>query len=275
MIGRELSDFLHTREKRQAGGEVILEVRGLAREGVFEDISFKLHKGEILGFAGLVGARRTDTLQAVFGYPPPDRGEILVEGQPITIRRPHDAIQAGIAYLPEERKAQGLFLLMTVLENVTIPFIKRFQKRLMLNHRQETEEGDTLVKQLRVQTPSLGQQIRFLSGGNQQKVIVARWLGSGAKILVLDEPTRGIDVNAKAEIHSLITEMATQGESIVVISSELQELMAIADRIIVMREGHITGEVNPLEATQEDVLRLAMLSGNGNGNGQGSTTNDE
>ena len=263
MIGRELSDFLHERERRKQGCEVILEVRGLTREGLFEDISFRLHKGEILGFAGLVGARRTEALQSVFGYPPPDGGDVLIEGKPVTIRRPYDAIRAGIAYLPEERKAQGLFLVMSVLENVTIPFIKRFQKRFSISRREEATEGMRLSEQLSVQTPSLSQQIRYLSGGNQQKVIVARWLGSGSKILILDEPTRGIDVNAKAEIHSLVSDMAARGESIIMISSELQELMAMADRIIVMCEGRIVGDVNPQEATQEDVLRMAMWGTNG------------
>jgi ABC-type sugar transport system ATPase subunit len=264
MIGKRLDEFLNVREQRKKGGEVVLEARGLSRDGLFEDISFKLHKGEILGFAGLVGARRTETMQSVFGYPPADEGEIYVEGELVEIRRPHDAIQAGIAYLPEERKAQGLFLVMSVLNNVTIPFIKRFQKGLSIRRRDEKEEGKRLTEQLRVQTPSLSQQIRYLSGGNQQKVIVARWLGSGSKILILDEPTRGIDVNAKSEIHGLISDMAQQGESIILVSSELQELLAITDRIMVMREGRIVGEVDPQEVTQEDVLRLAMLSNNGN-----------
>jgi len=267
MVGRSLKEFLHEREQRKRGGEVVLEVRGLSREGLFDDISFQLHRGEILGFAGLVGARRTDALLSVFGYPPAEKGEILLNGSPVTIRTPFDAIHLGIGYVPEERKSQGLFLIMSVLHNITIPFLSRLQRRSIINQRAESAEGERLGQQLRVQTPSMSREVRYLSGGNQQKVIVARWLGSGARILILDEPTRGIDVNAKEEIHAMIADMAAQDKSIIMISSELPEVMAIADRVIVMHEGRIVGEVYPEEVAQEDVLRLAMWGRNNNSKG--------
>jgi len=262
MIGRSMREFLHERERRPVQDQVVLEVRGLSRAGLFENISFRLHRGEVLGFAGMVGARRTETLSCVFGYPPPDSGEILIDGQPVVINSPGDAIQLGIGYVPEERKALGLFLPMAVVHNISLPFLKRLQRLMVINRPAELAESQRLSQQLNVQTPSMWQRVKYLSGGNQQKVILARWLGSGARILILDEPTRGIDVNAKAEIHALIGQLAAQGESIIMISSELEELMAIADRIIVMRDGHIMGEVYPWEVTEEEVLRLAMLGGN-------------
>jgi ribose transport system ATP-binding protein len=265
MIGRSLGEFLHRREPGKDKGEVILEVRGLTRGGLFQDISFELHKGEVLGFAGLVGARRTEALSSVFGFPPADSGQVLIEGTPVRIKSPADAIRLGMGYVPEERKAQGLFLIMSVLQNISLPFLRRLQRFTVINRGDEKAESARLSEQLRVQTPSLSQRVRFLSGGNQQKVILARWLGSGSRILILDEPTRGIDVNAKAEIHALIADMVAQGEGIILISSELQELMAMADRIIVMREGQIVAEVHPSEVTEEQVLRLAMWGASGNG----------
>lgn len=259
MIGRSVKEFLHERERRKYHDDVVLEVRGLTRAGLFEDISFVLHRGEILGFAGLVGARRTETLSSLFGYPPPDSGTIFIDGVQVEIKSPEDAIRLGIGYVPEERKAQGLFLKMNVAHNITLPFIKRLQHLSVIDHSAEMDQSTRLSQQLRIQTPSMTQLVRYLSGGNQQKVVLARWLGSGSRILIMDEPTRGIDVNAKAEIHALIGELAAQGKSIILISSELEELMAIADRIIVMREGRVVGEVYPWEVTEEDVLRMAML----------------
>ncbi len=263
MIGRSLKEFLHVREERRRGDKPLLEIRNFSRAGLFENVSFTLYEREILGFAGLVGARRTETLSSVFGSPPPDSGQILLEGRPVTIKSPADATRLGLGYVPEERKRQGLFLIMSVLHNISMPFVKQFQGWLAINQTEENAAGAQLSQQLKIQTPSLAHQVQYLSGGNQQKVVLARWLGSGAKILILDEPTRGIDVNAKAEIHALIAELVNQGKSIILISSELQEIMAIATRIMVMREGHIVGEVYPEHVTEEEVLRLAMLGPNG------------
>jgi ABC-type sugar transport system ATPase subunit len=258
MIGRALRDYLHEREHAREATEVVLEGRELTREGLFEDVSFALHRGEILGFAGLVGARRTEVFASVFGFAPLDRGEMLFEGKPVKINRPADAIRLGIGYVPEERKRLGLFLVMSVLHNISLPFLDRVRRWILLRRNEERAEAARLSEQLRVQTPSLAQQVRYLSGGNQQKVILARWLGSGAQVLILDEPTRGIDVNAKVEIHALIGQLAAEHRSIILISSELQELLGIADRVIVMREGRVVGELDPKQSTEEDVLRMAM-----------------
>lgn len=259
MIGRPLSEFFSEHAARNVSREVILEVDGLTRKGYFHDISFKLHRGEILGFAGLVGARRTELMSSLYGFPKPDSGTITLEGKPVKIHSPSDAIQLGIGYVPEERKRHGIFPVLSVLKNTTIPFLKRFARLQVVNQRSEKNIASSLVQQLRVATPSLDKQIVYLSGGNQQKVILARWLGSGAKILILDEPTRGIDVNAKAEIHALITRLADEGKSIIVISSETQELISLVDRIIVMKEGSLVTEVDPKQVTEQEVIRFAML----------------
>jgi ribose transport system ATP-binding protein len=261
MIGRSLSEYLHQRKPMVATTKPVLEVRNLGRRRLFHDISFDLHQGEILGFAGLVGAGRTELLSSVFGAPPADTGQVRVNGQPVSIRQPADAIRAGLGFVPEERKRLGIFPELSVLTNTTLPFLRRLQRLTVVNRGVERKTGEQLVQRLHVQTPSLEQRIVKLSGGNQQKVIVSRWLGSDAAILILDEPTRGIDINAKAEIHALIAALAAEGKSIIVISSEIQELLAICDRVFVMRDGALVGEVNPATVTQEDVLRLAMFGG--------------
>jgi ABC-type sugar transport system ATPase subunit len=208
-----------------------------------------------------VGAGRTELLSSVFGAPPADSGQVRVNGQPVSIRQPSDAIRAGLGFVPEERKRLGIFPELSVLTNTTLPFLRRLQRLTVVNRGVERKTGEQLAQRLHVQTPSLEQRIVKLSGGNQQKVIVSRWLGSDAAILILDEPTRGIDINAKAEIHALIAALAAEGKSIIVISSEIQELLAICDRVFVMRDGALVGEVNPATVTQEDVLRLAMFGG--------------
>ena len=262
MIGRSVNEFLSTREKHRREGEPILEIRNLSRKGSYQDISLSLHPGEIVGVAGLVGALRTETFLGVIGDPPPYRGEIFIEGRLVSIKSPVDAIRLGIGYVPEERKRHGIFPIMSVAHNTSITFLQRLQHLTVVDQRAELKECAQLSEQFDIHTSSLSQKILNLSGGNQQKVILARWIGSRSKILFLDEPTRGIDINAKIEIHKLIVELADQGKSIILISSELQEILAIADRIVVMREGRIVGEVNPKDVTQEDVLRLAMLGSN-------------
>ncbi|MCJ7774533.1 MAG: sugar ABC transporter ATP-binding protein, partial [Desulfobacterales bacterium] len=211
MIGRNLEEFLHIRDKRTEGRKVLLKVHGLSKEKVFNDISFELHKGEILGFAGLVGAGRTETVSAVFGNPKADSGEIFINRKKVEIGSPSDAIKLGIGFVPEERKKDGLFPVMSVLQNLTIPFIKLFKKLFGINEISERKTGNELVKTLDIRASSINQEMKNLSGGNQQKVILSRWLGSGAEILILDEPTRGIDINAKSEIHKLITKLAKEG----------------------------------------------------------------
>jgi ABC-type sugar transport system ATPase subunit len=259
MIGRPLTEFLHVRRRRMQAGDPLLEVRNLTRRGQFEDVSFILRGGEILGFAGLVGAGRTEVMNCIFGAESADSGEILLKGKPVTIGSPTEAIVLGIGYVPEERKRLGIFPVLSVLQNLTLPFLKRFQHATVVDGRAEQQEGQVLAQQLRVNTPSLSHPINNLSGGNQQKVILGRWLGSGAGILILDEPTRGIDINAKAEIHALIAGLSENGKSVILVSSEMQELTAICDRIVVMRRGSVTGIVDAEAATQEELFRLAVL----------------
>ncbi len=189
----------------------------------------------------------------------PTAGKSCWTVEVVSITSPSEAIKLGIGYVPEERKRLGIFPALSVLSNITIPFLDQLQHMTVVDRKEERSAGEELVRQLRIQTPSLDQEIVKLSGGNQQKVILSRWLGSGARILILDEPTRGIDVNAKAEIHGLIGDLAVEGKSIILISSELQELMSICDRILVMRDGNLVGEVDPKVVTQEEVLRLAMF----------------
>ena len=188
MIGRPLGDFLQSRRQRSDAGAPVLEVRALTRKGQFEDVSFVLHEGEILGFAGLVGAGRTEVMNCLFGVETPDDGEILLHGKPVVIHSPAEAIALGIGYVPEERKRLGIFPVLSVLQNLTMPFLKRLQYATVVDRKTERQEGQSLVRQLHVQTPSLAHPINNLSGGNQQKVILGRWLGSGAGILILDEP---------------------------------------------------------------------------------------
>ena len=264
MVGRDLKEFLYIRKERKKGDRVILEVRNLSRENMFENVSFKVHEGEILGFAGLVGAGRTEVVSSIFGNPKIEDGEIKVKNMPAKINSPSGAIKLGFGFVPEERKRNGIFDTMSVLHNLTIPFVKNFRKRLHVDEKKEKKKAEELVKQLDVRMASIEQLIKNLSGGNQQKVILSRWLGSGSEILILDEPTRGIDVNAKIEIHSLIAKLAKEGKSIILVSSEMPELLAIADRIIVMREGRIVGEVNPQDVDEEEILRLAMFGSNNN-----------
>lgn len=259
MIGRPLGDFLHIRRQRSTAGQPVLEVRGLTRNGQFEEVSFVLHEGEILGFAGLVGAGRTEVMNCLFGVEAPDNGEVLLAGEPVAINSPAEAIALGIGYVPEERKRLGIFPVLSVLQNLTMPFLKRLQHATIVDRKAEQREGQSLARQLRVQAPSLAHPINNLSGGNQQKVILGRWLGSGARILILDEPTRGIDINAKAEIHGLIAGLSETGKSVILVSSEMQELTAICDRIVVMRQGRVVGTAESRTATQDELFRLAVL----------------
>jgi ribose transport system ATP-binding protein len=242
--------------------EVLLEVRNLNRGRVIRDVSFKLYRGEILGFAGLVGAGRTEVARAIFGADRPGSGQTLVQGKPMTIRNPQDAVKAGIAYLSEDRKRYGLALGMDVETNVVLATLRRFMRLLGWVDAAKTREvAARYVKALSIKTPSLQQQVKNLSGGNQQKVIIGKWLTANTDILIFDEPTRGIDVGAKSEIYHLLNELARQGKGIIMISSELPEILRMSHRIVVMCEGRITGELNSEEATQEKIMALATQRG--------------
>lgn len=255
MVGRELT---HMFPKEPAElGEVVMSVRGLTRAGLVEDVSFDLRKGEILGLAGLMGAGRTEVLEGIFGVAPIDAGEVLVGGRKVTIRAPSDAIAAGLGLLTEDRKLTGIMGVLPVRDNMTIASLPRFSPSGVLRKRQMDEACRRQRDALSIKTPTLGQLIKLLSGGNQQKVLVSRWLLTTPDILMIDEPTRGIDVGAKAEIHRLMSMLAGQGKAILMVSSEMPEILGMSDRVLVMHEGRLTGEFSREEATQEKIMRAA------------------
>ena len=255
MVGRELT---HMFPKEPAKiGEVVMSVRGLTRKGRVEDVSFDLRKGEILGLAGLMGAGRTEVLEGIFGVAPIDAGEVLIRGKKVTIKEPSDAIAHGLGLLTEDRKLTGIMGVLPVRDNMTIASLPRFSPAGVLQKRQMDEACRKQRDALAIKTPSLAQLIKLLSGGNQQKVLVSRWLLTTPDILMIDEPTRGIDVGAKAEIHRLMSTLAGEGKAILMVSSEMPEILGMSDRVLVMHEGRLTGEFSREEATQEKIMRAA------------------
>jgi ribose transport system ATP-binding protein len=237
---------------------VALEVRGLRRGQVLKDVAFSVRRGEILGLAGLMGAGRTELARAVFGADPIDAGEIRVDGTLVKIRSPKDAVAHGIGYLSEDRKLFGLATGLPVEANVTLTSVDQFVHfGAFLDQRAMRRAAGDYVERLAIRTPSIDQQVRLLSGGNQQKIVVAKWLLRDCSILFFDEPTRGIDIGAKAEIYKLLEALAEQGRAIVMISSELPEILRMSHRILVMCEGRITGELDAADATQEKIMQLA------------------
>jgi rhamnose transport system ATP-binding protein len=281
MVGREVQE-LFRRERRETpssggvglggetppsggggiGGErgaVRLAVRGLSREGAFHDVSFELRAGEVLGFAGLVGARRTDVGLALFGIAPADAGEIELDGTPITVSNPHDAMAKGIAYSTEDRRQLGLVMPLSIAANISLPSLPRFLSPAGLVKRgEERATAEVFRQRLSIRAPSVETPASSLSGGNQQKVVISKWLETSPKVLILDEPTRGIDVGAKVEVHQLVDDLAARGMAIILISSDLPEVLAMSDRILVMREGRQMAIFEHGEATQERVLSAAM-----------------
>lgn len=240
-------------------GAPVLEVQGLTRAGEFEDVSFALRKGEILGVSGLIGAGRTELAKCLFGVTRAQAGKVRLDGQDVAFSGPYQAIKAGLIYLPEERKQEGIFPLLSIAENTALPTIERFAGLLHLRNRDMMDEVGRLATQMKAKFNSLKDPITSLSGGNQQKFIIARWLMRDAKVMIMDEPTRGIDVNAKFEIQSVLRRLTEErGLSIIVISSEMEELLDVADRILVMHEGQVKGVVDRQDATQEGLLQLAM-----------------
>jgi rhamnose transport system ATP-binding protein len=257
MVGREVGNYL-TKAIGTATAEVVLEAEGLTRDGVFEDISFDLHRGEILCMAGLVGARRTDVALALFGVAPATRGTIRMAGRALTIARPKDAMDAGIAYVSEDRRKLGLAMPMSIRANVSVATLGEFLGRWgLLDTTRERAVAEAFRKRLNIRTPDVEVPVGTLSGGNQQKVMLAKWLNMKPDILIFDEPTRGIDVGAKAEVHDLIREFVAGGGAALVISSDLPEVLALGDRILVMREGRQMGIVRSEEASQERIMVLA------------------
>lgn len=257
MVGRELKNIF---PKEQAAiGEKILEVKNLSTPGLLKQISFTLKKGEILGVAGLVGAGRTELMRAIFGLDPLARGEIYIDGRPVRIRCPEEAIKHGIAFVTEDRRLQGLITGMSVRENGSLVALRQLQCWGFVKLKAERALVQQYLQRLRIKTPSLETKVATLSGGNQQKVVLTKWLAIKPQILILDEPTRGIDVGAKAEIHRIISDLAREGVGIIMISSELPEILGMSDRILVMHEGRITGSLNRAEATQEKIMALAVV----------------
>jgi L-arabinose transport system ATP-binding protein len=255
MVGRDLSEAF-VRDPRPPG-PVVLSVRGLTTDDV-TDVDLDLHAGEMVGLAGLVGAGRSELAQALVGNLPIHAGQVRIDGRPLRLRSPVDAVRAGIGFAPEERKAQALLLERTVRDNVSLAVLDRLRRFRVVRRRQENALTSRFVAQLDVRTPSIEQEVGKLSGGNQQKVVLARWLARRPKVLILDEPTRGVDVGAKAEIYSIINQLADDGLALLLISSELPEILGLADRIVVMQAGRVSGELSREEATEERVLALAI-----------------
>jgi ABC-type sugar transport system ATPase subunit len=275
MVGRSRDEFFH--KQRSVGvqhgvrpakpDEVVLEVRGITRRGskvdpsaiVLNNVGFELRRGEILGLAGLVGAGRTELVRIIFGADEREEGEVCVGGQRVDIRSPLDAIRHGIGFVPEDRKQQGLILGQALRENVSLPSLDSLTRFGFVDQAEERRRVRRFVDQLQIRTPSLDQVVRNLSGGNQQKVVISKWLMLRPKILIMDEPTRGIDVGAKAEIYALMNELSHAGVGIIMISSELPEILAMSDRVVCMAEGQVMAILDADEATPEIVMRYCTM----------------
>lgn len=256
MVGREIKEkFPRVSCKK---GKKVLEVRNLNAGHMVRNVNFSLYEGEIVGFAGLMGAGRTETTRAIFGVDPKESGEIILDGKPVTIRKPEDAIRAGIVLAPEDRKKDGLCTKLSIRHNIALPNLDLICNKFgVINSQKELEMCDRVVENLKVKTPSVEVNTGNLSGGNQQKVVVGKWLARNSRVVIFDEPTRGIDVAAKVEIYNLMNDLKKQGIAVMFVSSEMPEVMGIADRIIVMCDGRITGEMSAEEATQSGILTLA------------------
>jgi rhamnose transport system ATP-binding protein len=258
MVGRNVEDFFaHSGTRKR--GEKLLTVKNLSKDHVFSNINFDAYRGEVLGFAGLVGSRRTDVGLALFGVAPADSGEIILKDKVEKISSPDQAMRLGVAYMTEDRRQIGLTMTMSVVNNITLPMLHRYLSPLgLVRTEPEEKTAEEYRQKLNIRTPSILHQVGKLSGGNQQKVMLSKWLNVRPQVLILDEPTRGIDVGAKAEVHRLVNELAEQGMAIILISSDMPEILAMSDRILVMREGKQMGIFNREEATQEVVLTAAM-----------------
>lgn len=255
MVGRELTDLFPKLEAEI--GEAIMSVRDLNRGDLVKDISFDLRRGEILGIAGLMGAGRTELLETIFGIYPPESGEIFVEGKRLEVKQPQNAIRANIGLLTEDRKLNGIMGVLSVRDNMIVASLPSFTSRGFLQLRKIAKACSEQRKALAIKTPTLNQRIQNLSGGNQQKALISRWLLTMPEIIMIDEPTRGIDVGAKSEIHRLISLLAQQGKAVIMVSSELPEVLGMSDRILVMHEGRLSGELSRDEANQERIMHLA------------------
>lgn len=255
MVGRDLEDYYPTKHSKI--GEVAFEAKGLTQKGRFKDITFNVKSGEIVGFSGLMGAGRTEIMRSIFGMDPLDEGEMILEGKKLTIKNPSAAIKEGIGFLTENRKEEGLVLDYSLRDNISLPSIDGFSKYGIIDTKAESDFSTMLMKRLNVKAVDEFDPASSLSGGNQQKVVLAKWIGIGSKVLILDEPTRGVDVGAKREIYQLMNELADRGVAIIMVSSDLPEILGVSDRVIVVHEGNIAGELSKQEATEEKIMKLA------------------
>ena len=257
MVGREID--LTKARTTCAQKDVVLSVADLGRQGVFEGVNFDLHRGEVLGFAGLIGAGRTDVGLALFGIEPATSGRILLGGKPVTVRTARDGMSLGIAYVSEDRRQLGLVLPMSIFANITLPVLRRYLSRLgLVRTGLERRTADTFRDRLAIRTPSVDLEVAKLSGGNQQKVMLSKWLNTNPSVLILDEPTRGVDVGSKAEVHAIIGQLAAEGIGVIVISSDLPEVLVLSDRVLIMREGRQMAILDRAEANEETVMTAAM-----------------
>ena len=255
MVGRTINNLFPKQDVR--AGDVILRVENLTRDGSFYDVSFELRRGEILGLAGLVGAGRTNVARAIFGVEPPTGGRIEIDGRQVTINSPQRAIELGLAYVPEDRQLHGLIPDMPLTPNISLPMLQHYAQGGWLQDKRERKSAFEAARQMEVRANNIWQLARELSGGNQQKIVLAKWLSTKPRILILDEPTRGIDVGTKAAVHGLMSQLAGEGLAILMISSELPEILGMSDRVLVMREGYVTGHFSRAEATQENIISAA------------------
>lgn len=258
MVGREVNTTKAEKSFNYDNKEIVLEVDNLSRKNEFANVSFKLYKGEILGVAGLVGAGRTELVSCLFGASKPQNGEMKINGKRVYHSHTWEGIKNGIGYVPEERRELALFPILNIAENMTMPVIDNFTNKGFIDKEREINVVEDYIDKMRIKTPSYKQLIRNLSGGNQQKVILSRWMMAESKILILDEPTRGIDVNAKSEIYQLLHRLTEEGISIIFISSEIQEVIDIADRVLIMHEGLVKGEVKADKTSQEEIMSIAL-----------------
>jgi ribose transport system ATP-binding protein len=256
MVGRELTDLAAPESDGKQGKE-LLRLEGFSRKGVFRDLSFALHEGEVLTFFGLVGAGRTEMARALIGLDPSTSGKVYLRGKLLHIQNPGTSMRAGLAYLSENRKSEGLFLTKSITENFLAPNLRQVSPGGWLSWGLLNKLVDRYVKQLEVKTPSVSQELRNLSGGNQQKVFLGQWLATEPQVLIVDEPTRGIDVGTKQEIHRLLLDLARQGKAILVISSDLPEVLQVSSRVAVMRQGQLVKILGRSEATQEKIMGYA------------------
>lgn len=258
MVGRQLTEVYPKRDEICVKDEVIFEAVNVSGNGD-KNISFKIHRGEVLGLGGLVGAGRTEFAELMFGMRQKTAGKFIFKGKEISPKTPKDAIELGIGLVPEDRKKEGALLGMSIRCNINMPIYQRISKGTVINEKKEEEIAQTYRKEISIKTPTLDQLVKNLSGGNQQKVILAKWLAADSELLIFDEPTRGIDVGAKQEIYALINHLVEQGKTVLMISSEMEELMGMSDRILILAEGNMTGELNKSEFDQERIMQLASI----------------